>query len=161
MVDLDDGTEIVAALPYQPEGKLLIAGSDGRGFLAPADALVANTRKGKGILGLDGDATAALLVPAPEGDHVAVCSADKLLLVFPLSELPELARGKGVRLQRCRQSTLVDACVFSLAEGLPWRDGSGQSRLANAQILEKWMGHRAEAGTLMTRSFPKFERFGR
>ncbi|GJE40957.1 DNA topoisomerase IV subunit A [Methylobacterium soli] len=161
MVDLDDGTEIVAALPYQPEGKLLIAGSDGRGFLAPADALVANTRKGKGILGLDGDATAALLVPAPEGDHVAVCSADKLLLVFPLAELPELARGKGVRLQRCRQSTLVDACVFNLAEGLPWRDGSGQSRLANAQILEKWMGHRAEAGTLMTRSFPKFERFGR
>ncbi|HEV7438639.1 MAG TPA: DNA topoisomerase IV subunit A [Methylobacterium sp.] len=161
MVDLDDGTEIVAALPYQPDGKLLIAGSDGRGFLAPADALVANTRKGKGILGLDGDATAALLVPAQEGDHVAVCSADKLLLVFPASELPELARGKGVRLQRCRQSTLVDACLFNLAEGLPWRDGSGQSRLANAQILEKWMGHRAEAGTLMTRSFPKFERFGK
>ncbi|KAB1075302.1 DNA topoisomerase IV subunit A [Methylobacterium planeticum] len=161
MVDLDDGTEIVAALPYQPEGKLLIAGSDGRGFLAPADALVANTRKGKGILGLDGDAKAALLVPAQEGDHVAVCSADKLLLVFPLSELPELARGKGVRLQRCRQTTLVDACVFGLGEGLPWRDGSGQSRLANAQILEKWMGHRAEAGTLMTRSFPKFERFGK
>ncbi|WP_336486312.1 DNA topoisomerase IV subunit A [Methylobacterium nigriterrae] len=160
MVDLDDGTEIVAALPYQPEGRLLVAGSDGRGFVAPADALVANTRKGKGILGLDGTATAAVLVPA-DGDHVAVCSADKLLLVFPVSELPELARGKGVRLQRCRASSLADACVFNLGEGLPWRDGSGQARLANAQILEKWMGHRAEAGTLMTRSFPKFERFGR
>ncbi|AWN41480.1 DNA topoisomerase IV subunit A [Methylobacterium durans] len=161
MVDLDDGTEIVAALPYQAGSRLLIAGSDGRGFLAPADALIANTRKGKGILGLDGTAVAAVLVPAGEGDHVAVCSSDKLLLVFPVSELPELARGKGVRLQRCRAASLADACIFTLAEGLPWRDGSGQARLANAQILEKWMGHRAEAGTLMTRSFPKFERFGR
>ena len=161
MVDLDEGTEIVAALPYQGGSRLLIAGSDGRGFLAPADALIANTRKGKGILGLDGDAVAAVLVPAGEGDHVAVCSSDKLLLVFPASELPELARGKGVRLQRCRGAALADACVFTLAEGLPWREASGQSRLANAQVLEKWMGHRAEAGTLMTRSFPKFERFGR
>ncbi|GEP04091.1 DNA topoisomerase IV subunit A [Methylobacterium oxalidis] len=161
MVDLDEGTEIVAALPYQAGSRLLIAGSDGRGFLAPTDALIANTRKGKGILGLDGEAVAAVLVPAGEGDHVAVCSSDKLLLVFPASELPELARGKGVRLQRCRGAALADACVFTLAEGLPWREASGQSRLANAQVLEKWMGHRAEAGTLMTRSFPKFERFGR
>ncbi|GJD45327.1 DNA topoisomerase 4 subunit A [Methylobacterium cerastii] len=160
MVDLDDGTEIVAALPYRPETRLLIAGSDGRGFLAPADALVANTRKGKGILSLDGDAKAVVLVPA-EGDHVAVTSSDKLLLVFPITELTELVRGKGVRLQRCRQSSLVDACVFPLAEGLPWRDGSPEGRLAQHSVLEKWTGHRTDAGTLMTRSFPKFERFGK
>ncbi|HEX8416997.1 MAG TPA: DNA topoisomerase IV subunit A [Methylobacterium sp.] len=161
MVDFDDGTEIVAALPYQPGGKLLVAASDGRGFLAPADALVANTRKGKGIIGLDEPAKATLLVPVGSGDHVAVCSADRLLLVFPIAEMPELVRGKGVRLQRCRQSTLADACVFSLSEGLPWRDSAGQARLANAAVLEKWMGHRSDAGALMTRSFPKFERFGR
>ncbi|SOR31702.1 DNA topoisomerase IV subunitA [Methylorubrum extorquens] len=160
MVDLDDGTEIVAALPYKPESKLLVGGSDGRGFIAPSDALVANTRKGKAILGLDEGTRAVLLVPA-EGDHVAVCSSDKLMLVFPASEITELGRGKGVRLQRCRQSQLADACVFMLAEGLPWRDGSGQARLANAGMLEKWMGHRSDAGTLMTRSFPKFERFGK
>lgn len=160
MVDLDDGTEVVAALPYRPESRLLIAGSDGRGFLAPSDALVANTRKGKSVLGLDGDATAALLVPAGEGDHVAVCTADKLLLIFPITELSELARGKGVRLQRCRQTVLSGAHVFRLAEGLPWRDSAGQSRLANQSLLEKWMGHRSDAGSLMTRSFPKFERFG-
>ncbi|KQO88758.1 DNA topoisomerase IV subunit A [Methylorubrum extorquens] len=160
MVDLDDGTEIVAALPYKPESKLLVGGSDGRGFIAPSDALVANTRKGKAILGLDEGTCAVLLVPA-EGDHVAVCSSDKLMLVFPASEVTELGRGKGVRLQRCRQSQLADACVFTLAEGLPWRDGSGQARLANAGMLEKWMGHRSDAGTLMTRSFPKFERFGK
>ncbi|CAO4134328.1 DNA topoisomerase IV subunit A [Methylorubrum extorquens] len=160
MVDLDDGTEIVAALPYKPESKLLVGGSDGRGFIAPSDALVANTRKGKAILGLDEGTRAVLLVPA-EGDHVAVCSSDKLMLVFPASEVTELGRGKGVRLQRCRQSQLADACVFTLAEGLPWRDGSGQARLANASMLEKWMGHRSDAGTLMTRSFPKFERFGK
>jgi len=160
MVDLDDGTEIVAALPYKPESKLLVAGSDGRGFIAPSDALVANTRKGKAILGLDEGTRAVLLVPA-EGDHIAVCSSDKLMLVFPASEVTELGRGKGVRLQRCRQSQLADACVFTLAEGLPWRDGSGQARLANAGMLEKWMGHRSDAGTLMTRSFPKFERFGK
>jgi topoisomerase-4 subunit A len=159
MVDLDDGTEVVAALPYRPESKLLIAGSDGRGFIAPADALVANTRKGKGVLGLDGDATAALLVPA-EGDHVAVCSADKLLLVFPVTELSELTRGKGVRLLRCRQTTLAAAQVFRLAEGLPWRDGAGQGRLATQQMLEKFMGHRADTGSLMSRSFPTFQRFG-
>ncbi|WP_264049765.1 DNA topoisomerase IV subunit A [Methylobacterium flocculans] len=160
MVDFDDGTEIVAALPYQPGTKLLVAASDGRGFLAPADALVANTRKGKGIMGLDEPATAAVLVPAA-GDHVAVCSADRLMLVFPLSELPEMVRGKGVRLQRCRQTTLTDAHVFTLAEGLPWRETGGEARLANASILEKWMGHRSDAGALMTRSFPKFERFGK
>ncbi len=160
MVDLDDGTEIVAALPYKPESKLLIAGSDGRGFIAPTDSVVANTRKGKGILGVDEGVTATVLVPA-EGDHVAVCSSDKLMLVFPLSELPDLARGKGVRLQRCRQSRLIEAYVFTLAEGLPWREAGGAARLANAQVLEKWLGHRAEAGTLMTRSFPKFERFGK
>ncbi|MCE4223466.1 DNA topoisomerase IV subunit A [Methylobacterium sp. C25] len=160
MVDLDDGTEIVAALPYKPESKLLIAGTDGRGFVAPADALIANTRKGKGILGLDDGARAAFIVPA-EGTHVAVCNSAKLMLVFPISELPELARGKGVRLQRCRQSELTDGCVFPLTEGLPWREVGGAVRLANAQVLEKWLGHRAEVGTLMTRSFPKFERFGK
>ena len=159
MVDLDDGTEIVAALPYKPESRLLIAASDGRGFIAPADALVANTRKGKGVLGLDGDARAAILTPA-EGDHVAVCSADKLLLVFPATEISELARGKGVRLQRCRQTTLAAAHVFTLAEGLPWRDGAGQSRLATPAMLEKFMGHRTDAGSLMSRSFPTFQRFG-
>ena len=160
MVDLDDGIEIVAALPYKPEGRLLIAGSDGRGFVAPAEALVANTRKGKSILGLDDDARAVVLVPA-EGDHVAVCNSAKLMLVFPVAELPELARGKGVRMQRCRQSALTDGCVFAMAEGLPWRESSGAVRLANQQVLEKWIGHRAEAGSLMTRSFPKFERFGK
>ncbi|MBB2962701.1 DNA topoisomerase IV subunit A [Methylobacterium sp. R2-1] len=160
MVDLDDGTEIVAALPYKPESKLLVAGSDGRGFIAPSDALVANTRKGKAILGLDEGTRAVLLVPA-EGDHIAVCSSDKLMLVFPASEVTELGRGKGVRLQRCRQSQLTDACVFTLAEGLPWRDGSGQARLYQAAMLEKFMGHRSDAGALMTRSFPKFERFGK
>ncbi|KQO70046.1 MULTISPECIES: DNA topoisomerase IV subunit A [unclassified Methylobacterium] len=160
MVDFDDGTEIVAAIPYQPGAKVLVAATDGRGFLAPADALVANTRKGKGIMGLDAPATAAVLVPAT-GDHVAVCSADRLMLVFPLSELPEMVRGKGVRLQRCRQTTLTDAHVFPLAEGLPWREAGGEARLANAGILEKWLGHRSDAGALMTRSFPKFERFGK
>ncbi|KQP94834.1 DNA topoisomerase IV subunit A [Methylobacterium sp. Leaf113] len=160
MVDFDDGTEIVAAIPYQPGGKVLVAATDGRGFLAPADALVANTRKGKGIMGLDAPATAAVLVPAA-GDHIAVCSADRLMLVFPLSELPEMVRGKGVRLQRCRQTALTDAHIFTLAEGLPWRETGGEARLAQAGILEKWMGHRSDAGTLMTRSFPKFERFGK
>ncbi|MEN3210178.1 DNA topoisomerase IV subunit A [Methylorubrum populi] len=160
MVDLDDGTEIVAALPYKPDSKLLVAGSDGRGFIAPSDALVANTRKGKAILGLDEGTSATLLVPA-EGDHIAVCSSDKLMLVFPASEVTELSRGKGVRLQRCRQSRLTDACVFTLADGLPWRDGSGQARLYQVAMLEKFMGHRSDAGALMTRSFPKFERFGK
>lgn len=160
MVDFDDGTEIVAAIPYQPGGKVLVAASDGRGFLAPADALVANTRKGKGVIGLDEPAVAVQLT-AGNGDHVAVCSADRLLLIFPASELPELSRGKGVRLQRCRASTLADAHVFTLAEGLPWLETGGQVRLANAAVLEKWIGHRSDAGTLMTRSFPKFERFGK
>ena len=160
MVDLDDGTEIVAALPYKADSKLLVAGSDGRGFIAPSDALVANTRKGKAILGLDEGTSATLLVPA-EGDHIAVCSSDKLMLVFPASEVTELSRGKGVRLQRCRQSRLTDACVFTLADGLPWRDGSGQARLYQVAMLEKFMGHRSDAGALMTRSFPKFERFGK
>ncbi len=107
---------------------------------------MANTRKGKSVLGLDGDATAALLVPAGEGDHVAVCTADKLLLIFPITELSELARGKGVRLQRCRQTVLSGAHVFRLAEGLPWRDSAGQSRLANqASWRSGWVTARTRA----------------
>jgi topoisomerase-4 subunit A len=160
MVDLDDGAEVVAALPYRPDTKVLIAGSDGRGFVAPADALVANTRKGKGVLGLDGDAVATVLVPA-DGDHVAVTNTEKLLLVFPIGEVAELSRGKGIRLQRCRSGHLAHAHVFKLEDGLPWQDGSPEGRLANAAILEKWLGHRAEVGLMMARSFPKFERFGK
>jgi topoisomerase-4 subunit A len=101
-----------------------------------------------------------VLVPA-DGDHVAVVNTEKLLLIFPISEVAELSRGKGVRLQRCRSGGLVDAHVFRLADGLPWQDGSPEGRLANASVLEKWLGHRGEVGLMMARSFPKFERFGR
>ncbi len=93
---------------------------------------------------------------------MAVVNTEKLLLIFPISEVAETRPRQGrPAVQRCRSGGLLDAHVFKLADGLPWQDGSPEGRLANAAVLEKWLGHRAEVGLMMARSFPKFERFGR
>lgn len=159
MIELEETAEIVSAFPYKPGSKLLMVTSEGRGFVAPADDVVANTRKGRQVLNVDGAHVAVLAVPA-DGDHVAIIGENRKLLCFPISEVAEMGRGKGVRLQRYKDGGLSDARTFNLADGLTWRDTSGRTwTVAQADLLE-WLGHRAEAGRLPPKGFPKSNTFG-
>ena len=110
-----------------------MAASDGRGFVASQDEMVGGTRKGKLLLTVGKPATAALIVPA-DGDHVAAIGENRKLLVFPLAQLPGMARGKGVRLQKYRDGGLSDAKVFYLDQGLTWKNSAGRSFNIAARI---------------------------
>ncbi|MEJ0096583.1 MAG: DNA topoisomerase IV subunit A [Methylocella sp.] len=159
MADIGEGETISAVLPYAPETKMLVASSDGRGFIAAQDEMIGGTRKGKVLLNIDKPATAAIIRPAV-GDHVAVIGENRKILVFPLDQMPEMARGKGVRLQKYRDGGIADAKVFFLAEGLTWKDSAGRSFSVAGGDLAEWIGNRAEAGRLPPRGFPKNNRFG-
>lgn len=158
MVDLDEGADFIAAFPYRPGTKLLVAGTDGRGFVVPTDDVIANTRKGKQILNLDAPAIAVVCADA-EGDHVAIVGENRKLLVFPLSQVPEMTRGKGVRLQRYKDGGVSDAKAFTLKEGLTWKDTSGRTWTVDKADLTEWIGNRAEAGRLPPKGFPRSNKF--
>lgn len=159
MIDLEESAEIVAAFPYRAGLKLLVASTEGRGFVVSSDDVVANTRKGRQVLNVDLPIEAMLVTPA-EGDHVAIIGQNRKLLCFPLSEVAEMSRGKGVKLQRYKDGGLSDAKVFKLADGLTWLDSSGRTWTVAQSELTEWLGHRAEAGRLPPKGFPKNNRFG-
>jgi topoisomerase IV subunit A len=159
MADIGEGATISAVLPYAPGAKMLVASSDGRGFVAPQDEMVGGTRKGKTLINVDKPATARVITPA-DGDLVAVIGENRKLLVFPLEQVPEMARGKGVRLQKYRDGGIADAKVFHRTDGLTWKDPSGRVFTVGAEYLKEWIGNRAEAGRLPPRGFPKSNRFG-
>jgi len=158
MADVAEGEEIVSVFPYVAGEKMLISSNDGRGFVLGQDDMVAVTRKGKQILNLDAPAKATILVPA-KGDHVAVIGENRKLLVFPLVQVPEMARGKGVRLQRYKDGGLSDARVFALKDGLSWKDPAGRTFNVAKADLKEWIGERSEAGRLPPRGFPKNNKF--
>jgi topoisomerase-4 subunit A len=159
LADIGEGETISAVFPYAPGVKMLVASSDGRGFVAPQNEMIGGTRKGKALLGVEKPATAAVIVPA-EGDHVAVIGENRRLLVFPLAQVPEMARGKGVRLQKYRGGGIADAKVFWLKDGLTWKDSAGRVFTVGKAELREWIGNRADAGRLPPRGFPKNNRFG-
>ena len=159
MVDVEESADVFAAFLYKPGAKMFVASSDGRGFLAPQDEMIGNTRKGKGLLTLDAGSRMATIIPAV-GDHVAIIGENRKLLVFPLAELPEMARGKGVRLQRYKDGGLADARVFAIASGLTWQDSANRTFTVGKPELNEWIGARAEAGRLPPKGFPKNNRFG-
>jgi topoisomerase-4 subunit A len=158
MADLDEGAEIVTAWPHRPGTKLLFSAASGRGFVASADDIPGGTRKGRQVLNLDDKDVAKLAIPA-DGDSVAVIGENRKLLVFPLSQIPEMSRGKGVRLQRYKDGGLADAKVFPSTEGLTWLDTSGRTWTVAGDDLREWLGNRAEAGRLPPKGFPKSNRF--
>ncbi|MBM1171347.1 DNA topoisomerase IV subunit A [Microvirga arabica] len=159
MVDLEEGADFIAAFPYRAGSKLLVTGTDGRGFIVPTDEITANTRKGKQILNLDTPARMVVCTEA-EGDHVAIIGENRKLLIFPAKQVPEMTRGKGVRLQRYKDGGVSDAKVFKLKEGLTWKDTSGRTWTVAREDLRDWMGDRTEAGRLPPKGFPKSNRFG-
>jgi topoisomerase-4 subunit A len=158
MADIDEGAAIVDVLPYRPNTRLLIASSIGRGFVSSAEDVVANTRKGRQVLNVDAKETARLIVTV-EGDQVAVIGENRKLLCFPLVQMAEMARGKGVRIQKYKDGGISDLKTFTLADGLTWRDTSGRTWTVSSVDLAEWMGNRAEAGRLPPKGFPKSNRF--
>jgi topoisomerase-4 subunit A len=157
MIDLPNEHEVVTLFPYRAEQKLLLAASDGRGFIVAAEEVLAQTRAGKQVL-VPGDGAQALICVAVTGDSVALVGDNRKLLVLPVSEFPEMSRGRGVTLQKYKDGGLADAKIFNLAEGLSWRQG--ESRTRTETDLTPWQGARASSGRLVPTGFPKSNRFG-
>ncbi len=155
MVDLEDRVGIVAVFPHKPGGRRLLASKAGYGFIMPEEEAVAFRKAGKQVLNVDGR-EAAVCLPA-EGDHLAVVGDNGKILIFASSELPEMARGKGVKLQNYREGGLRDATMFSGEEGLSWTDTAGRVRVWPE--WRDWLGRRAGAGRMAPRGFPASKRF--
>jgi topoisomerase-4 subunit A len=161
-IDLDAEVDIVHLLVARPGMKLLVASSDGKGFITSGEATLAETRKGKQLVNLRSGAHVAVVRAVPEGaDAVAVVGENRKLLVFPLSELPELGRGQGVTLQRYRDGGLSDATAFRTSEGLSWALGGESGRVRTETDLTSWRAARGAAGRMPPIGFPRNNRFGR
>lgn len=159
MVDMDNAQDIVTVFVHKPGRKLLLASTDGRGFVVPETEVIANTRKGKQVLNVDGTEEARICVEAG-GDFVAIIGQNRKFLIFPSEQLPEMTRGKGVRLQRYKDGGPSDVRTFSAAEGLTWMDSSGRSYTRTAEELKPWVAERGQAGRLPPDKFPKTNSFG-
>ena len=160
-IDLAGEVEIVALMVVRAETRLLVASSDGRGFVTSGAAVLAETRKGKQLVNLKpGAKVAAVRLVAPGADAVAVIGENRKMLVFPLSELPELARGQGVALQRYRDGGLADVTTLVAAEGLSWAQGGESGRTRTEADLTPWRAARGAAGRMPPIGFPRNNRFG-
>jgi len=155
MVDLAQDADVVSLFVHRPDRRLLVASSEGRGFIVPEASVLAQTRAGRQVMNVSGKARAKFCVPV-EGNMVAVIGENRRLLVFPVEELPEMARGRGVILQRYKDGGLADVTTFDLAEGLQWQSGDRTRRETD---MEPWIGKRAQAGRLPPHGFPKTNRF--
>lgn len=158
MVDLPNEVQIVDLFVHHPGAKRLMASSAGDGFLVAEEDILAQTRSGKQVLNVKDGVTASVCrAVAPEDDHVAVVGENRKLLVFPLTELPEMGRGKGVRLQKYKDGGLSDARTFRLEDGLVWLDPAGRTR--TEVELGEWAAKRAGAGRMAPRGFPRDNQF--
>jgi topoisomerase-4 subunit A len=156
MVDLGNDAEPLTVFRHQPGAKLLVVAGDSRGFLVAEDEIIARTRSGKQVLNMPASVEAIACRPA-DGDHVAVVGDNRKMLVFPLSEVPEMARGRGVILQKHKDGAVVDVKIIKIAEGISWPQGG---RTRTETDLRPWLGARASAGRMAPNGFPKNNRFG-
>ena len=160
MVDIDPGAEIVALLVYRPKAQLLLASNAGRGFAAEADELLAETRKGRGVMTTKPGVKLAVVREIPaEHDHVAVVGDNRKLVIFSLEELPVLAKGQGVTLQRYRDGGLADATTLKLEEGLSWKMGGETGRVRTESDMRMWKVARGAAGRMPPTGFPRDNKF--
>jgi topoisomerase-4 subunit A len=155
MIEVDDKVGILAMFPHRPGNRRIVASKAGYGFVLVEDDAVALRRAGKQVLTVEGQG-AALCIPA-EGEHLAAIGDNGKVVIFPLAELPQMARGKGVKLQSYRQGGLRDAVAFAAEEGAAWTDSAGRTRLWTD--WRTWLGRRASAGRLAPRGFPASKRF--
>jgi topoisomerase-4 subunit A len=159
LCDLDAADSIVALFVHTPGARRLVASTDGDGFIVPEDDCLATTRKGKQVLNVKAPVEAAVCTSVPDGaTHMAAIGENRKLLILRLDEVPQMGRGKGVRLQRYKDGGLSDAKAFSLREGLTWTDSSGRNFVVTD--LKEWIGERAQAGRLPPKGFPARNKFG-
>ena len=158
MIDLDSDARVVEMRPWQAGARYLVASSDGRGFVVAAENVLAQTKTGRQVMRPKGDAKLVVFRPL-EGDHIAVIGDNRKLLIFPLEQVPELASGQGVTLQKYKDGGLADLTLFTLAEGLSWPMGGSTGRTRTETNLTDWIGTRAQAGRLPPMGFPKSNRF--
>jgi len=160
MVDLPNEADLVALFVHRPGERVLVASSAGDGFVVPEAEVIAQTRAGKHVLNVR-DTVRAILSRPVTGDHLAVVGQNRKLLVFPLTELPEMTRGKGVRLQAYKDGGLSDAVCFAIEHGLSWKDPAGRTRVVHEAELREghYLHKRAGAGRMAPRGFPRDNRF--
>jgi topoisomerase-4 subunit A len=160
MIDVEGEGSFVALMPAMPSARLLLASSDGRGFVTSAAGVVAETRKGKQIVNLrPGARLATVRHIRPSDDYVATIGENRKMVVFPLADLPEMARGSGVQLQRYRDGGLSDVASFKFAEGLSWPMGGESGRMRNEADLNPWRTARGAAGRMAPNGFPRSNKF--
>jgi topoisomerase-4 subunit A len=159
MVELEENHDFVEIWVHEPGRKLLVAATSGHGFIAPEDEMVAMTRKGKQVMNVDPPAEACSVVPV-EGDLVATIGENRKMLIFPLEEVNEMTRGKGVILQRYKDGALSDLRVFKKSDGLSWLDPAGRTFTLTMAELRDWLGQRAQSGRLAPKGFPRSNKFG-
>ena len=161
LADIEESAAIVGVFVYRPGTSLIMASSDGRGFLVASDELVATTRKGRQVLNVDAPTLASIAHPVePGADHIAILGTNRRLLIFPIADLPEMGRGKGVRLLKLKDGTIADIRSFALAQGLVWQDPAGRSHVVKRPELDEWFGARGDAGRPPPRGFSKKNSFG-
>jgi topoisomerase-4 subunit A len=159
-IDMEQDAAIVTVFVNTGGRKFLIASHEGQGFVVNEDDCVGTTRKGKQVLNVEMPNEARALATIT-GDTVAVIGENRKLLIFPLDQVPEMARGRGVRLQKYKDGGLSDIATFVAKEGLTWRDSAGREFNSSLKELSEWRGTRADAGRLPPKGFPKSNKFGR
>ena len=156
-IDLEDA-DVVAALAYQGGRKFLVASYGGNGFVVPEDDVLGTTRKGKQVLNLKAPDKAAAMTTI-DGELAAAIGANRKMVIFALSQVPEMGRGRGVRLQRYKEKGLSDVTTFKADDGVSWVDGAGRSFTLAMKELKDWRGNRADAGRIAPKGFPKNNKF--
>ncbi len=158
LFDMENDQDIVTAFVHDPERRLLLASHLGNGFIIPEREAIANTRKGRQVMNVKAPDEAAHCLPVA-GDHLAIIGENRKMLVFPLQQVPEMTRGKGVRLQRYKDGGVSDLRTFTLDEGLSWQDSAGRTHSRSAAELLEWIGTRAQAGRMAPKGFPRTGKF--
>ncbi|MDE1933147.1 DNA topoisomerase IV subunit A [Bradyrhizobium sp.] len=158
-IDLDQDAAVVSTFVNKGGRKFLIASQEGQGFIVNEDDCVSTTRKGKQILNVEMP-NEARAIATVVGDRVAVIGTNHKMVVFPIDQVPEMARGRGVRLQKYTSASLSDVTVFDSKAGLTWRDSAGREQSLTTKDLSDWYGNRADAGRL-AHGLPKSNKFGK
>jgi topoisomerase IV subunit A len=158
-IDLDQDATVVSMFVNKGDRKFLVASSEGQGFIVKEEDCVGNTRKGKQVLNVTMPVEACAITTVA-GDQVAVIGSNHKMVIFPLDQVPEMARGRGVRLQKYTSASLSDVATFDAKAGLTWKDSAGREHSMSLKELADWRGNRADAGRL-AHGLPKSNKFGR
>jgi topoisomerase IV subunit A len=156
--DIEQDADVVTVFRYQGGRKLLVAAKSGRGFVVAEDECLGNTRKGKQVLNVKAPDAACAIAPV-EGDLVAAIGDNRKMVIFALDQVPEMTRGRGVRLQRHKDGGLSDIKTFEVEKGLSWTDSAGRTFSLTLKELGPWRGNRGDAGRVKPDRFPKNNKF--